>query len=183
MPTTPNIGGTQTANYGLILIVPSDPSDPLDLDTAAIAGYAAIDHALASLLGTAALSGGSFPASGLTISTDAGHLDYNLNTGNGDGPPQTSSSFQNGTTNIGGNSGPNSLAGNGSVVTAGGFQTITVPVNVDVTVNTGLIVVDAVFVGQIVAKAAVVPEPSTFALAGLGLIALVPMVRRRLRKA
>ena len=55
-PVTPNIGSTQTANYGLILIVPSDPTDPLNLDTAAIAGYAAIDSALASLLGTAALA-------------------------------------------------------------------------------------------------------------------------------
>jgi hypothetical protein len=181
-PSSPNIGSTQVANYGLVLIVPSDPGDPLNLDTAAIAGYAAIHSALASLTGSAALSGGSFPASGLTIATDAGNLDYNINTGNGDGPPQTSTAFQNGTTGIGGNSGPNSLAGNGSVVTAGGFQTITVPVNVDVLVDTGTLVVDAIFVGQIVAKVAV-PEPSTFALAGLGLVALVPMVRRRFRKA
>lgn len=187
-PNDPNVGNSQIANYGLILIVPSDPSDPLDLNTAGIAGYAAIDSALASLLGSAALSGGSFSAAGLTVSTDAGHLDYNLNNGNGDySPPdqnfQTGSPFTNGTTGIGGNSGLNSLAGNGSVTTVGTLQTITVPINVDVLVDTGLIKVDAIFTGSIVATAVVVPEPGTFALAGLGLIALIPVARRRFRKA
>jgi hypothetical protein len=169
----------------LVLVVPSDPTDPtqiFNLDTAAIAGYAAIDSALASLNGTSALSGTSFDTTGLTVSTDAGNLDYNLNVGNGDGPPQTGTAFQNGTTGIGGNSGNIAGAGNGSIVTVGGISTLTVPVFVDVVVNTGLLVVDAIFTGQIVATA-VVPEPSSFALAGLGLIALVPAVRRRLRKA
>lgn len=178
----PDAPGTGTANYGLILIVPNDPGDPLNLDTGAILGYADIASALASLVGSSALAGGVFDTTGLTVNTDAGNLDYNLNNGNGDGPPQTSTPFIFGTTGIGGNSGAIAGAGNGSVVVAGGISTITIPVLVDVLVDTGLIVVDAIFQGQIVATA-VVPEPSTFALAGLGLVALVPMARRRLRKS
>ncbi|HEY4309429.1 MAG TPA: PEP-CTERM sorting domain-containing protein [Pirellulales bacterium] len=189
-PNDPNVGNTQTANYGLVLVVPADPTDPTqiyNLNTAAIAGYAAIDSALASLNGMSVLTGGTFDTTGLTVSTDAGNLDYNLNAGNGDfNPPdqnfQTGTAFQNGTTGIGGNSGNIAGAANGTIVTAGGISTLTIPVFVDVVVNTGLLVVDAIFSGQIVATA-VVPEPSSFALAGLGLIALVPAVRRRLRKA
>ena len=174
--------GLGVGQYGLNLIVPNDPGDPLNPDTAAIIGYADIASALASLLGSSALVGTSFDTTGLTVSTDAGNLDYNLNNGNGDGPPQTSTPFITGTTGIGGNSGAIAGAGNGSLITVGPGSTITIPVLVDVLVDTGLIVVDAIFQGQIVAHAAV-PEPSTFALAGLGLVALIPVARRRLRKA
>lgn len=173
--------GLGVGNYGFELIVPGDPSDPsqwLNLDTAGIVGYADISAALASLAGTVAISGGVFSPNGLTVSTDAGALDYNLNQGNGDGPPQTSSPFINGTTGIGGNSGVVAGAPNGSVI----GNTLIIPIFVDVPVNTGLFIVDAVFSGTIVATTAV-PEPSSIALAGLGLVALIPVIRRRLRKA
>ena len=179
----PDSPGSGTANYGLVLVVPSDPGDPLNLDTGTILGYADIAAAFASLLGSSTLVGNAFSPNGLTVSTDAGNLDYNLNNGNGDGPPQTSTPFINGTTGIGGNSGPISGASPGSYIVAGNLATITIPIAVDVLVDTGLIVVDAIFNGQIVATATVVPEPSTFAMAGLGLVALIPVARRRLRKA
>lgn len=178
--------GLGAGNYGLNLIVPGDPSDPtqwLNPDTAGIIGYADISAALASLTGSSVIAGGIFSPDGLTVSTTGGALDYNLNQGNGDGPPQTSSPFINGTTGIGGNSGAIAGATNGSLVTAGPLSTLTVPILVDVPVNTGLFVVDAIFTGQIVATAVTVPEPSTIALSGLGLAAMLPLIRRRLRKA
>ncbi len=180
-PANPNIGNSQTANYGLIFIIPNTPSDPLDLNTATLAGYAAIDSALASLTGSAALSGGSFDTTGLTYANTAGNLDYNLNTGSGDYNPPTQN-FQTGlpfladTTSIAGSQGQIAAAGSGTL----SGNTLTIPIQVTVPLSMGIETVNAVFSGQLVAT---VPEPGTFALAGLGCLTLFPGMRRLRRTA
>ncbi|HVU89975.1 MAG TPA: hypothetical protein VHD36_21770 [Pirellulales bacterium] len=176
-PASPNIGSTQTANYGLTVIFPTNPGDPLDLNTAALAGYAAIDSALASLTGSATISAGSFDTTGLTYTNTAGNLDFNLNTGVGDyNPPtqnfQTGLPFALGSTSIAGSDGQLASAGLGTI--AG--NTITIPIQVTVPLDMGIQTVNAVFSGQIVATTRV-PEPGTMALALLGGLAVLPAIR------
>ncbi|HEY4310318.1 MAG TPA: PEP-CTERM sorting domain-containing protein [Pirellulales bacterium] len=177
-PHDPNIGNPQTANYGLTLIIPRDPNNPGDLynlNTASAAGYAAIDSALASLQGTAFLNGNSLDASGLTMSLDAGNWAYNVNFGNSDyNPPaqnfQTGSALQDGTAGLAGYSNTNMPTMNGSF---SNDLSVTIPINVTMQVNTGLVPLDVIFTGQIVAVNLPVPEPSTLILAALGGLALL----------
>jgi len=184
LPSQPN-AGLETANYGLQLIVFNDPTDPLDVYNAAILGLSAISNALGAISGTSPLSGGSFNAAPLSLTVANGNLAYNLNLGDGTPlGPTGANLLPPGTTNIGGTTSPmDATVGNGSVMTVGPLQTITIPVSVTVVENVSIATLYAVFTGTVVASAVVVPEPSTFALAGFGALALIPVIRRRLRKA
>ena len=166
----PSFPGSGPAAYGELFIIPNDLSDSLDVNNSTLVGYVALRSLLSDITGATPLNAGSFTTDALSLKIIAGNLDYNLNNGTGDGSP-----FTHGFASVGGNSGANSGAGNGSVVTAGGFQTITIPIRLDVPVNTGLFAFDLIITGQIVAQAAIVPEPGTFGMAGVGLIGVISL--------
>lgn len=62
-------------------------------------------------------------------------------------------------------------------------MTLTIPVNVQTTVTTDPIAIDASLVGQIVFTGVRVPEPGTIALLVIGMIGLVPVARRYRKSA
>jgi PEP-CTERM motif len=136
------------------------------------AGPLAIRNAIMDLTsgGPLALTAGTFDGSLVTVGTTVGDADFNLT-----GPFPV-----NGTSSLAGQTGLNGLLTIGTVVTAGGLTTITIPISVDVPVSVSGLTFDAIFSGQIVASGPAVPEPSTFVLAGIGLVGIgLSIVKRR----
>ena len=146
--------GGGPANFGLNYLNPLDSGDPLN------GAYIDFSGLVATLTGTSPLVGTAFDSTGLSIGFTAGSLDFP------DSRP----------INLSGHSGLISGAGDGSFV----LGTYTIPIKVDVPLITPFGNYDAVFTGSIVAAS--LPEPGTFILAGLGLLASIPLLRRSQRR-
>ncbi|MBX7169316.1 MAG: PEP-CTERM sorting domain-containing protein [Pirellulales bacterium] len=154
--------GSAPANYGLLI----------DLQSL-VTGPAAARNLMATITsGATPLVGNLFDASALTLGVTQGVLDVNL---------QGFTSVVTGL-DISNNSGPNSSTA-GQLDIVGLTATLTLPVYVEasvpVEVSPGFVLpLTAIFQGQIVAVGAV-PEPGTAVLAGIGLVALGLVARRR----
>ena len=177
VPLAPAIGGgpgTDLGQIGLVLLGPG--------------AVAAVRGAVSDVTsGVIPFSGATFDPTQVMLSQTAGSLDYDLTSlgfGTLVGTTSVTGSGQNGSgTAI---TGPLAL---GTLMVAGGIQTLTLPLSVDVpfTVSIGgggTIALDVIVSGQIVATAAaIVPEPSTTVLACLAAAGLaMPWIRRRQRQ-
>jgi len=154
-------GSLGPATYALNYNNPADPDDPLNglpLDISSLA---------VNLLGTAPIAGGVFDPNGLTFTLNIGSLKIL----DPDDP------FNPIVVNLANHSGPIAGAGNATFIQG----TYTIPILADVPISTPFGNLDAVFSGTV--QLASLPEPGTLALAGLGLLAAVPVLRRRLSRA
>ncbi|HEY1599939.1 MAG TPA: PEP-CTERM sorting domain-containing protein [Pirellulales bacterium] len=178
--TGPDPAGTggAPAQFGLLVNIPG-------LAT----GYISISSALSDIsdfsAGGTPLSGGSFDATQQNVLVTQGSIAYWISAPALSATPLFGSSViapptlaaQNGVDSAG-----NSNGQVGSVTTIGGVTTITLPIFADQVVSVSGLPVDVVFTGQIVATATV-PEPTTFALAGFGIVGLMLVATRRLRRS
>ena len=129
--------------------MPSDSNDLFDLNTAALAGYGDVRDAVATFNGASTIAGGLFDTAPLSLSMVGGEVDWTVNFGNGDGPPQTGTPFESNVTPIAGHSSLNTGTGNGSLV----GNLLTIPISVNAPITLGGVPVDVIFTGQIVARA------------------------------
>lgn len=121
------------------------------------------------------VTAGSFAASGINVGIDTASLAYR-------GVGTIGDLIGSGSASIDNLVSANSKAGAGSIADLGGnLRQITIPVNIPVLIDLEGVVLNGTAIGQIVAIA-VVPEPSTYAMMGIGLSMLAPMAVRRLRK-
>jgi len=159
--------GSATANYGV----------NLNVFDGAIFGPGAIRGALADLTGNSLLVGNQFDSAGLLLALTAGTIDINLDANAiGQGILATSAA-------ISGNSAAN-LATPGTLDLVGSDLNLYIPIFVEVAVpvqaGSLTLTVIARFEGQITATS-LVPEPSTFLMAGVGLVGLGAAGYRRAR--
>jgi hypothetical protein len=169
--------GGAPAQFGLLVNIPG-------LAT----GYISISSALSDVsdftAGGTALSGGSFDATQQNVLVTQGSIAYWISAPAISATPLFGSSViapptlsaQNGVDSSG-----NSNGQVGTVTNIGGVTTITLPIFADQVVSVSGLPVDVIFTGQIVATATV-PEPTTFALAGVGMVGLMLVANRRLRR-
>jgi hypothetical protein len=110
---------------------------------------------------TLALIGGNFDASGLAFTVTSGNSDFNVSSGGS------------GSTSFNGQTATNG-SGTGTFSNVGGVETLTIPIDVTITYTT-LASNDTTYtlMGSIVATAAAIPEPSTWALLIGGLVVLL----------
>ncbi len=156
-------GAFGAANYVLNSNNPSDPDDlfnGLSIDVSNLA---------VNLLGTTPIAGGVFNPNGLTLTVNGGSLKVTdileLD------PPNPM------VVDLTGHSGVIAGASNATYIKG----TYTIPILADVPISTLYGNIDAVFSGTLTFTP--LPEPGTLALAGLGLLAALPLLRRRLNLA
>jgi len=180
----PNGTGGAPAQIALQL----DPATGLGTGYISIANAVSdITNATSSPSGTP-ITAGTFDATQQNVLVTAGNLAYWLNTtiaglvygSEVAATPTKPLSAQNGI-----DSQMNTYPQVGTVTSVAGITTITLPIFADQFVLIGSGVgIDIVFTGQIVATAASIPEPSTFVLAGIGLVGSILLFKaRRRRKA
>jgi len=166
-PLAPAIGGGGTfpalgsdpGNIGMWLFVPG-------VAAGALRGLVSDNTS-----GVIPLVGNAFDSTQVTLIQSAGTIDYNL-TGLGG-----AFATLKGHGSLAGGSGLNGAAG-GTLVSALGIDTLTLPLSVDIPFTAGPATLDAIVTGVVVATAPV-PEPSTLIMAGLGLVATAGLVGRR----
>lgn len=154
LPQSPLPGGgagSAAAQYGL------------NVSLAGVGGgvVAARDYVSDTTSGAIPLVGNTFDATQTTLNLVVGNTDYNLTLFGNPFAGTIGTNFP----------GANMLSG-GTITSAGGLYTLTLPVLVTGPVTVGGVTVTDVYSGQIVATAAV-PEPSSLALSIVGMLLAV----------
>jgi len=173
-PDPDGTGGAE-AQYGLIINIPGVATGFLSLST-----LLAFYHD--SMAGDTELAAGVFDARELIFGTSHSNAAYWLDATQSGGGIVTGRYDPNipEIWDPGGNL-PAGLELLGSVTTLGNVQTITTSIYSDLEGHLLGIPIEFVFTGTIVATTAI-PEPGTMVVAGIGLVALVPMLRRPIRR-
>ncbi len=125
--------------------------------------------------GAIAVTAGSFPASSMLVGVESGSLAYR-------GSGTLGGVVGSGLVALPSGTASNSKAGSGSIGIVGPLATLTYPVNAPLSFTLGPgLSFSANITGTIVATA-IIPEPTTYALLGVGMAMLAPMAVRRYRK-